>query len=220
MLNMHYNLHKISDISYIVSMMIEKQETNKLAMEFNEKIKTDAKIKGFRRGKVPLNVLINHYGKDKYLSDLKNYIATKAFEVVVKQDDRIKPVVPPKFEFADWEEGKDFVFTAMVVNEPPDTESMFIRQDTDISHIRPHVRYSEPIKGIPGQMPIVDGKLPPHMAGVKSTENITDYSDLPGASKIQKIDNIEPEIGIPERTDQKIKVPEEHKVQKKINDKK
>jgi len=202
-------VQKLSEISVIVSVVLDFEDARKLKSTFNKNLTKNSKVEGFRKGKAPLNLVINKIGQDEYYKNLREYIASEAFNEVAKKDERIKPVIPPKFEFADWEEGKKFVFTALVYIEPPDPNEMFIKPDFDVPSVASPEKFSKQIPGIPGQMPIISGKLPPHLAGVDPTPQSPEIPQkLPAGSKIQQEDPTAPIHKIPKRPDQLLKTPQ------------
>lgn len=159
-----YDFAKLSEISSIVSIVLINEDALNLKSDFDQNMIHNSSVEGFRKGKAPLHVVINKYGREKYYKDLREYIALKAFEEATKNDDRINPIVKPTFEFADWEEGGNFVFTATVINHPEDPSDKFISPDFDVPSHTNRIRISEEIPGLPCQMPMIDGKLPPHLS--------------------------------------------------------
>jgi hypothetical protein len=185
---------QISEVSFLLTIVLESEDTLMLKLEFDRNVIQNSSVGGFRKGKAPLRVIINKYGRDKYYKDLREYIALKAFEEATKNGNRINPIVKPTFEFADWEEGGKFVFTATVINHPEDPSDKFISPDFDVPSHSNRIRVSEEIPGIPGQMPMIDGKLPPHLSVKDPSPKIPNImeSNLPGAEGIEKGDPSEP----------------------------
>lgn len=182
-----HNIQQLTEISYLVSIVLENEDALNLKSEFDQNVIESSSVEGFRKGKAPLHVIINMYGRDEYYKEMREYIAQKAFEEATKNDDRINPIVKPTYEFADWEEGGKFVFTATVINQPEDPSDMFISPDTGLPSQASQATFSKPIAGIPGQMPIIDGKLPPHLAGKDPSPEMPNLGDteLPGSSNIR-----------------------------------
>jgi len=164
-LNYSHNIQQLTDISYLVSVVLENEDALELKSEFDRDLIKNSTVEGFRKGKAPLHVVIVKYGKDEYYKDMREYIAQKAFEGVTKNDERINPVIKPTYDFADWEEGGRFVFTATVLNQPPDPSDMFISPDTGLPEQASRTTFNKPIPGLQGQMPMIDGKPPSHLAG-------------------------------------------------------
>ena len=71
-----------------------------------EAISKTAKIKGFRPGKIPLNILNVNYGPratNEVINEIIDETTAKGVE-----EKKLKPAASPKVELGDFEEGKDF----------------------------------------------------------------------------------------------------------------
>ncbi len=115
-----------------MSIKIEKTEKkNELKMEFTiEAEKFDAaltraykknvknfNVPGFRKGKVPMNVVKKYYGIEVLLEDAVNFAIEGSYSEVLKENNII-PVDYPKIDVVEVGEGKDFVYTAEVTVYP------------------------------------------------------------------------------------------------------
>jgi len=213
-----HEIQKITDISHLASIVVSNEDAVKLKVDYDRRIIEDSHVQGFRQGKAPLNVVIAKIGEDKYYKDLREHIASKALAEALK-DEEINPVVTPEYEFADWEEGGKFVFTATIYTEPKDASEMFIRPDIDVPSPASEERYSEPIYGMPGQMPIIDGKLPPHLAERdRRPKPPVAQPQGPSRANIPDGDLTAPIHKMPERPGELPKTPDQAKESKK-NDK-
>ncbi|MFH1675725.1 MAG: trigger factor family protein [bacterium] len=156
---LNYDIRKLTDISSLVTVVLSNDDALALKAEFDNKAIEQNQIDGFRKGKAPIHVIVAKIGHDKYLKDMREYIASKALDEALKGKD-LKPIVTPTYEFADWEPGGKFVFTATIYTQPPDPSDMIIKPDIQTPPSDSTI-YSQPIKGLPGPMPIIGGKLPP-----------------------------------------------------------
>ncbi len=82
---------------------------NKNAKYFN--------VPGFRKGKVPYNIVERYYGKEIFYEDTFNEVATKAYDEALKSE-KIEVVSKPEIDVVQMEKGKDLIFTAIVNTKP------------------------------------------------------------------------------------------------------
>ncbi len=115
-----------------MSIKIEKTENNnELKLEFTvdaqtfiggiEKVfKKNAKyftVPGFRKGKVPMNIVEKHYGTEIFYEDAFNEIVPEIYEKEIEEN-KLEVVSKPKIDIVQMEKGKDLIFTAVVNNKP------------------------------------------------------------------------------------------------------
>ena len=74
-------------------------------------------VPGFRKGKVPMNVVKKYYGIEVLLEDAVNFAIEGSYSEVLKENNII-PVDYPKIDVLEVGEGKDFVYTAEVTVYP------------------------------------------------------------------------------------------------------
>ena len=74
-------------------------------------------VPGFRKGKVPMNVVKKYYGVEVLLEDAVNFAIDGSYSEVLKENNII-PVDYPKIDVVEVGEGKDFVYTAEVTVYP------------------------------------------------------------------------------------------------------
>ncbi|MBU5454240.1 trigger factor [Caproiciproducens sp. MSJ-32] len=110
---------------------MEKIEKNLVKLEitveaekFDEAIKKAYKknvksfnVPGFRKGKVPINIVKKYYGIGVLLEDAINFAIDSSYGKALEEND-IKPVDYPNIDIITAEEGKDFVYTAEVTVYP------------------------------------------------------------------------------------------------------
>ena len=114
-----------------MSLQVEKLEKNmaKLTVEVSaedlekaiekayQKQKKQISIPGFRKGKVPRQVVEKMYGKEVFYEDAANELIPDAYDKAVEECEE-DIVSSPKIEVAQIEAGKPFVFTATVALKP------------------------------------------------------------------------------------------------------
>ena len=86
-----------------------KKAYNKNVKSFN--------VPGFRKGKVPMNIVKKYYGIEVLLEDAVNYAIDASYTTALK-DNNITPVDYPQIDVIEAVEGKDFIYTAEVTTFP------------------------------------------------------------------------------------------------------
>ena len=97
-----------------------KVEANKFNEALTRAYKKNVKnfnVPGFRKGKVPMNVVKQYYGLGVLLEDAVNFAIEESYSEVLKENNII-PVDYPKVDVVQVEEGKDFIYTAEVTVYP------------------------------------------------------------------------------------------------------
>ena len=97
-----------------------KVEANKFNEALTRAYKKNVKnfnVPGFRKGKVPMNVVKQYYGVGVLLDDAVNFAIDGSYSEVLKENNII-PVDYPKIDVVEVGEGKDFVYTAEVTVYP------------------------------------------------------------------------------------------------------
>ncbi len=74
-------------------------------------------VPGFRKGKVPYNIVERYYGKEIFYEDTFNEVATKAYDEALKGE-KLEVVSKPEIDVVQMEKGKDLIFTAVVCTKP------------------------------------------------------------------------------------------------------
>ena len=115
-----------------MSIKIEKTENaNELKLEFqieaakfDEAIKTVYKknvkyfnVPGFRKGKVPMNMVEKFYGDEIFYEDAFNEVVPEVFEKELKENN-IEAVSHPNIDITQIGKGKDLIFTAIIQTKP------------------------------------------------------------------------------------------------------
>ena len=110
-----------------MSLQVEKLEGNmaKLTIEASaedfeaaiekayQKNKGKLSIPGFRKGKVPRNMVEKMYGKEIFFEDAANYVIPTAYAKAVEECTE-EIVSQPTIDVVQMEAGKPFIFTAEV----------------------------------------------------------------------------------------------------------
>ena len=107
---MKFSFNKKADINQSLNIVVPNEEVEKLVAEKLKIAQKDSKLKGFRKGKAPLDVVTNIYGpeiRQEVIFDL----ATKSFHKQAEEQD-LKIVSRPNLVPEKMEEGKDVKFKA------------------------------------------------------------------------------------------------------------
>ena len=97
-----------------------KVEADKFKEALTKAYKKNVKkfnVPGFRKGKVPMNVVKKYYGVEVLLEDAVNFAIEGSYANVLKENN-VRPVDFPKVEVVQAEEGKDLIYTAEVTVYP------------------------------------------------------------------------------------------------------
>lgn len=107
---MKSNVEKVSNLSRKVNIEIPAAVVQASFQKVFSGIQKDVTIKGFRKGKAPLNTIKSIYG-DRVKQDVVQDLVQKHYAQAL-QEHKLEPISYPEFEFADPTEDKDFSFTA------------------------------------------------------------------------------------------------------------
>ncbi len=95
---------------------VEPERIKEKKDEIVKEIRKTAKIKGFRKGKVPKEIILKTY-KNEIENDLKRELMAEAYEFAV-QDKKIETVSDPVFTSVKFDESEGLSFTATVDVKP------------------------------------------------------------------------------------------------------
>ncbi len=83
-----------------------------------KKNKNKMSVPGFRKGKVPQQMIEKLYGPEVFYEDAANALIPDAYEKEISEHKEIEVVSQPKIEVTQCEKGKPFIFTAEVALKP------------------------------------------------------------------------------------------------------
>lgn len=107
------------------------ENKNEIKLEFNieaekfedaiktvyEKNKKYFNIPGFRKGKVPMNMVEKYYGVKVFYEDAFNEVVPEVYERALEEN-KIEAVSKPDIDITQMEKGKELIFTAVVQTKP------------------------------------------------------------------------------------------------------
>ena len=96
---------------------VAPEELEKAIEGAYQKNKSKISVPGFRKGKVPRQMIERMYGKEVFYEDAVNALIPEAYEKAVDECEE-EIVSSPKIEVAQVEAGKPFIFTAEVALKP------------------------------------------------------------------------------------------------------
>jgi trigger factor len=113
---MKANVEEISSIKKKVSIEISEDQVTKEVESFYKDLGKKAKIKGFRPGKVPRNIL-ERYFKDYVKAEVIQKLIEETYPKALSETD-LQPISPPVIDPGEFEEGKPFQYSAVLEVKP------------------------------------------------------------------------------------------------------
>lgn len=96
---------------------VSAEDLEKAIQEAYKKNKNKISVPGFRKGKVPLQMIERMYGKEVFYEDAANALIPSAYSKAVDECEE-EIVSSPKIDVTQIEAGKPFIFTAEVALKP------------------------------------------------------------------------------------------------------
>jgi len=119
---MQVTVNEVEGLTKKLKIVLPKEEVTKEIDAGFRKIKNDAKIKGYRRGKVPLHILERTYGQQVRAEVAEKLVQATYFDAVEKE--KLDVVAHPEIKTPIFEEDGSFSYEAEV-----DTRPLFELQD-------------------------------------------------------------------------------------------
>ena len=113
---MQVNVDDVSNITKRLKIVLPKEEVEKEIEDGFRKVKGEAKIKGFRRGKVPRHILERNYGQQVRAEVAEKLVQTTYFDAVEKE--KLDVVAHPEIKSPVFEEDGSFSYEAEVDTRP------------------------------------------------------------------------------------------------------
>lgn len=110
--NLEHNMAKLT-------IEVSAEEFDKARTEAYKKNRNKISVPGFRKGKVPQQMIERMYGPEIFYEDAANIIIPDAYEKEISEHKEINIVSQPKIDVTQCEKGKAFIFTAEVALKPP-----------------------------------------------------------------------------------------------------
>ena len=113
---MQVNVDDVSNITKRLKIVLPKEEVEKEIEDGFRKVKGEAKIKGFRRGKVPRHILERNYGQQVRAEVAEKLVQATYFDAVEKE--KLDVVAHPEIKSPVFEEDGSFSYEAEVDTRP------------------------------------------------------------------------------------------------------
>ncbi len=114
---MEYSVQKLSKSKVEVAINIAKEEWENYIKEAYIKNKHNYVIEGFRKGKVPMNLLLNRFGKEYFYEDALDIALDKSYEEVLNKEN-FEVVARPEVDIKELsDDGVKVVITMIVKPE-------------------------------------------------------------------------------------------------------
>ena len=114
---MKAKVEKIENNVVKLEIRVEAEKFNEALTKAYNKNKGRYNIPGFRKGKVPMNMVKKFYGVEVFYDDAINFAIDASYGEALAAEN-IRPVDFPKVDVTELGEGKDFVYTATVTTYP------------------------------------------------------------------------------------------------------
>ena len=114
---MSVQVEKLENNMAKLTIEVAPEELEKAIEGAYQKNKGKISVPGFRKGKVPRQMIERMYGKEVFYEDAVNALIPEAYEKAVDECEE-EIVSSPKIEVAQVEAGKPFIFTAEVALKP------------------------------------------------------------------------------------------------------
>ena len=107
---MQVSVESPSTLERRVTVVVEEQQIDEAVQKKLQSLTKTVKLKGFRAGKVPLNVVKQHYGPQVRQEVLQDVIQSSFYEAITKE--QLSPAGMPNFEPKTTTPGKGLEYTA------------------------------------------------------------------------------------------------------------
>lgn len=114
---MEAKLEKIENSEAYIAIEVDAEKFEEGMEKAYRKVVKQVGVPGFRKGRVPRQLLEAHYGKEILYQDAVEAIVPEAYEEALEQLN-IKALAQPEFDIDEIEDGKPFKFQARVAVKP------------------------------------------------------------------------------------------------------
>ncbi|MFH1566203.1 MAG: trigger factor [bacterium] len=115
--NMSTTIEKLPRKTYKLTITVDKTAVDTAFEHTLKHFAEHVKVEGFRQGKTPINIVKDKVDKSKLNGEVINNLVPEHYTNALKEY-KLNPIINPKIEITQFEEGKDLIFTATVVEKP------------------------------------------------------------------------------------------------------
>lgn len=91
------NFQKKEDKTFIINVEISKEKIEKEYQSTLKSVQSDFEIKGFRKGKVPVEIVKEHVSMEKIMEEMASHLISHAYSDKIKELE-LRPIIQPKIE--------------------------------------------------------------------------------------------------------------------------
>ena len=102
----------------VLTIEVSAEEFDKAIQTAYQKNKNKMSVPGFRKGKVPYQMIERMYGAGVFYEDAANILIPEAYDKELEEHKELEVVSRPKVDVVQIEKGKPFIFTAEVALKP------------------------------------------------------------------------------------------------------
>ncbi len=114
---MQARLEKIENSEAYMEIEVDAETLEKGLQQAYRKVVKQVSIPGFRKGRVPRELLEAHFGKEILYEDAVEFVVPDSYEQAIKDLD-VQAIAQPEFDIIDIEGGKGLKYTAKVAVKP------------------------------------------------------------------------------------------------------
>ncbi len=114
--SMDVNVEELSALTRKITVTLPEDSVQPKLNQAYEKLKKETKMKGFRRGKVPLSVIVKHYKAQVEAETGEKLVQDNYFDAIEKNG--VDPIVHPDIQGVTYNEDGSFTFVAQVDVRP------------------------------------------------------------------------------------------------------
>lgn len=114
---MNFEVKKGENNTYTVKTTVPASDVQRQIDHALEHEAEHTEVKGFRKGKAPLNLVKEKLDPSKLRSHALNHILPDVYSQIIKEH-KIQPIIDPRFEIVQFEEGKDLIVNVVLIETP------------------------------------------------------------------------------------------------------